>query len=881
MLPTLSFALAVCLTVPFPHIPHAVVRDLAIAPAAGGGHEMVVCMSDETRVLHSYDEGLSWLPLAGGGLDRFEPTRVEYWPHATDPRFLIGTEGGVFCYRPATGEVLAMSQGLAADARFITEISAAKNGVGTAVLSTASGRVYAWNETAGQWDSLLDTRLEDPISNVAIAPDFDPAGPTGPGQAIFATFRGMLAQTDDGGATWSLNGQFSTPSTSEFDFWIMDIVCASDFQTSGEVVLSRARLAKGIPSGQKGQIWRSADAGASFGLSLAAEAGFSSLEATPAGPSGKSYLLAATASYPDGMNPALVAGTSLFGILRSEDGGLTWSDFGNYQDFFLRNADWSVSGSWFFYLGFAVSPDFASDGKLFFGRSSSMFRSQDEGLHWRTVRSRESDFLRSFGLGTEPGGDLVAFGASYGGGTLRANVTAGTSEAIHDNVLSFQRDIEVSPSFQDDGMVIIGGAQGNALWFDPAVPTNNTFNVSGWLQSGLGGTREVALSPRFHANLSVPGSDQTVIWFSQEYLTLSPSIYRTLDLGRSVDDISFQTNGAPMNPVTTFEFAPTYDAGSAAGRTDVYTCALNGGVFRLMDTRWQQIHQFPGPVTDFAVDPSFSRPGNPRVFAAFRGAPELAEIIDDPAGAIVNELDFPGLEGSLTSIALHPDFANQPVIYGSVWGNGVRKLDLSSASPTWVPVGGSFPPSWVTRVELAPGFPADNRVVASTQHGIVHGTDVPGAAWTQVPSEILIDDVDLGWLSFEPGNPLAPQPDRAFPWAVVKYNEAISLFGITLFGRELRYTEYDGSSLEWEGYGKKFRLKTFTTNAAGSIDFEAYDYWTGALLGANSVDLRTLGLGGQVEHALDLGQRSAVRLKISVHLDPGEFFAYDGMIIEP
>ncbi len=880
MIPTLSIALSVCLATAAPHIPHAVVRDLAVAPAPGGGHEMVACMSEETHVLRSYDEGLSWLPLSGGGLDRHEPTRVEYWPDAAQPSFLIGTDGGVFRYHPASGLVEPMSDGLGPKDLFITEVSAAQNGLGGAVISTGSGRLFSWNAAASRWDKIFDSGGPDELSNVAIAPDFDPAAPAGYDQAIFATFRGVLVQSDDGGATWSLHSQFSTPSTSEFDYWIMDIACASDFSTSGNLVLSRSKLEPASPSGQRGQLWRTTDGGATFSLGLAADVGFSALAASPVGPSGQSYFYSATLAYPDRGNSSLVHGSSLFGILRSEDGGATWDDFGNYQDFYLREADWSVTGIWYFFLGFAVSPDFATDGRLFLGRSSSMFRSDDAGQSWRTVRSRETDFLRSFGLGLEPGGDLVAFGATYGGGMLRANVSQNTSESIHDNILAFERDIDVSPNFQDDGMVLIGGAQGNALWFDPAVPTNNPYNYSGWLQSGFGGTRLVALSSNFHANLGVPGSDQTMIWFSQKYGSLIPSIFRSLDLGQNVEDISFETNGAPMKPMVAFAFAPTYDASSAAGRTDVYSCALDGDLFRLMDDAWQMIWDFPDPVTDLAVDPGFSRPGNPRIFAAFADGPELVEIIDDPAGVIVTEHDYPGLDGALTSIALHPDFGNTPVVYGSVWGNGVRKLDLSAPAPAWVQVGGAFPPYWTTEVELAPGFPTDDRVVCSTQRGIVHGSDQPGAPWTQVPMNTMIDDVDLGWTSFEPANPIVPQPDRIWPWQLVDEKSARLQYGFQLYGRECRITEFDGSRLEWEGYGKTFRLKTFGAPNAGTIDIEAIDYWTGVSLGSTSVDLTQLGAYGPAEAVLDLPQRAAARLVISVHLDPGEFFAYDGMIIE-
>ncbi len=888
MASSILLAMAVGLVTPAPHIPHAVIRDVAFAPSTGRtSRELVACMSEETRVLHSFDEGLSWLPLAGGGLDRFEATRVEYWPDSTDPCFVIGTEGGAFRYRPATGEVEPMSDGLPLNDRFVTEVSAAQNGVGPVVLSTTRGRFYGWDAASASWVRMYDSGYADEAATIVIAPDFDAAGAGGNDRAMFASSRGMLYSTLDGGQSWSVHPQFSTPTLSSDDFAILAIECAADFASSGTVVLSRSCTHPtsapgqdhGSPTGFLGELWRSGDAGGSFTRTGNYEVGISGLEAAPVGPSGQAAIYATTIVYPDRGNSALVPGVSLIGILRSSDDGQTWDDFGNYQDFYMREADWSVQGLWAFFLGFAVSPEYATDGQVFFGRSSALFRTDDEGHRWRTVRSRETDFLRSCGVGYEPGGDLIAFGCTYGGGTLRANVSTNTSEPIFLNTLAFQRDIDVSPHFQDDGTVVIGGAQGNAGWFDPAVPVNNPLGATGWVQTKFGGTRLIALSPNFHANLGAAGSDRTAIWFRQEYGSLVPNIYRTPDLGRTVEDISFRTGGGPMKTLTAFGWAPAYDAASSAGRTGVYTTALNGELFRLDDTTWTFVHRFDAPASSIAVAPDWSRPGNPRLFVAFRGDGELAEVIDDPSGPVVIEHRYPGLEGALTSIKLHPDFAQSPVVYASAWGQGVLQLDLSAPAPAWTAVGTGFPDVWTTEVELAPDFPADDRIVAATQRGIVHASTAPGAAWTQVPMVNMIDDIDLGWTSYEPGNPLNPQPDRPFPWRWVDEKDARQVFGFVPFGRGLRYSFFDGSWVDWEGYGREFRLQTFTAPNGGTVRVEAFDYHSGALLGSAVFDLND-PLGAPAERSLDLGQEHAVRLVLTAELDAGEFFAYDGMIIE-
>lgn len=508
-----------------------------------------------------------------------------------------------------------------------------------------------------------------------------------------------------------------------------------------------------------------------------------------------------------------------------------------------------------------------------------MFRSDDSGVHWRAVRTRQTDFLRALGVGRTPGGEILAFGASYGSGLLRVNVTTGVGEHITDNLLSYQRDVAISPSFESDGMVLIGGAAGNAMWFDPAVPTNNQFGASGWFQGSVGGTREVAISPHFHAQAGVPGADMSLVSAAQDYFTLAARIYLTLDGGLTVQEVNRDTNGARMPPLQCFGFARTWDDQSPGGRTDLYAGSQKAGLYRLEDTRWRLLHTFDDHVAAIQADPDFARPGNPRLFLAFHDQPELLEVIDNPAGLVMIPHDYPGFEGALVSIALHPDFGNQPIVYGAVWGEGVFKLDLSQPAPAWVAVGGAYPDLWTTEVVLSPDFQQDGILVASTERGIVSGVDQPGVPWTLIGSDLYSDDIDLGWTYYEPNHPSNPRPDRPYPWAAVEAKSVLNVYGLRIFGQVTRLASSDGAWLDWEGYGRRFEFLSFASPQSGTITFEAFDYWTGALLASTTQDLRMSGGLFPATIPLDLPQNQAVRLRVTGQLDPGEIFPFDGMRI--
>ena len=860
------------------HVPHDDVHDLAIAPLAGGGQEIVMVSNEFSKVMRSLDGGLSWEPISGDGLDRTRASRIEFWPHPTEPRFLIGTDLGVWSYFPLTGEVRRVSDGLTGANGFITEISAPRNGAEAVVLSTKKGDVFGWNETTQRWSRILHTGNEDGACQVAVVPFYDPLAGPGPAQTILAGVAGQLYVSEDAGATWSLHPQFSVAATASTDWSITALAFDVDYATSGVVLVGRGRDNVALPSGDEGEIWQSADFGGTFALAQTFGSIVRNIEATPAGPGGQRHFFAGVYAYPDRADPA-----NGIGVQRSDDLGLTWDDFGNEQDFFGEPVDTTVVEAFRVFQGFAASTDFANDGVIYYGRAENMYVSRDAGVHWRRVRTRPNNQIRGMQLTTDANGDILAFGGAKGSSMLKGNVTTGALEVLDKTKLNFEEPLSVSPNFASDGAVLAVGQQGVAYWFDPSKPANNLFGQTGWLfakRNTLGFIQNSAISPHFHANPAEPNTDRTALWSRRlEGASFSPKTWRTLDGGLTIEEINTIIGGGTAPFFRQLIVAPTYDDSTPSGRTDIYAAPNNQALFRLEDTEWELIHQFPSRIQSIALDPTFDRPGNPRLFVALDGGPFLATLTDHDTGPVEVLYVTTGMESQITSIEVHPDFTNTSLVYVSTWGDGVLKADLSQPIPSWEPVGTGYPSLWTNFVRLSPDFLNDNTLVAGGQDGFFVGQDAPGVAWTPLGSSSTIDNTDPSFMYYQPNEPANLQPDRPWPWMPVDIQTA-SQFGLTLRGPAAHLATTDGAYVEWEGYGRSFTMRTFEGNKMGTVTVTAFDLATGASLASTTVDLNTGGALADADVNVTLATRTAVRLRIEAQIDPGENFVFDAVGLE-
>ena len=63
------------------HTPHAECSGVAIGIRSDGAREVVLASRNETNILHSFDEGLTWQVVTGSGIEQSFPTRISWFPN--------------------------------------------------------------------------------------------------------------------------------------------------------------------------------------------------------------------------------------------------------------------------------------------------------------------------------------------------------------------------------------------------------------------------------------------------------------------------------------------------------------------------------------------------------------------------------------------------------------------------------------------------------------------------------------------------------------------------------------------------------------------------------------------------------------------------------
>ncbi len=855
---------------PLLHLPHDDAQSVACGLGGSGELEIVVAANAFSKVLRSDDLGLSWSPVAGDGLEFRESFVVEWDGSGAEPRFWIGTDRGVWSYAPATGEVRERSVGLDPADRRIADLAAPLRGGGPVALATTGGRVHLWDEAAQRWEEVLASGDADLLARVAVAPDFDPAGAATTDRTVLAAVAGRLHRSTDGGVSWNLVAPFDGPAAAtEDDWWIAGLALAEDFATSGVVLLGRGRADAASPTGEAGELWRSDDHGASFGLATATVGAVRRLAAAPPDAAGTRAAFAVMQAWPE-------AG-AVPGVLRSDDGGLSWSDQGSAQDFCLEDEDeLSLAPGLERLMGLAVSPRFAQDGVLLLARGAGLYRSRDGGARWRGVAIRPPSNVRELGLALDADGSVLAFGATNGGGFVRADLDGSPPQVLDESPIHFARAVAPSSNHAVDGGVALAGEGGVAAWFDPARPPANPFGLSGLLFGrGPRNIRHLAGHPALDFAAPPSGGSGTLFW---SYLTPA-QVIATDDGGRSLRVIDRLVDGSPAPYMRRLAVSRSYDPSRSGGRTDVYGFNQRY-LFRLEGDAWNLAAILPTNLFALAVDPDFARPALPRLFVGELARPVVSVVLDQPGGAVVQELPSEGLDGQVRGLAVPPDFARRPVLYAAVWGAGVRKLDLAAAQPRWEPVGSGFPALWCDVVRLSPAFEQDRTLVVGTQRGLWTCTDSPGAAWTEVPAPWTVDDDEAVLQRFAPGAPGNPDPARPWPWETLDRWTASLGFGVPVVGMALSWTDRDGAAVEWEGHATRIELRSFAGPAMGEVVLSAFDHADGSLVATTTVDLRAPKRSAR-RVPLDLPARRAVTVRAEARLDAGEVLVLDAFTIHP
>lgn len=859
------------------HVPHDNAHGVASAELPNGQIETLIATQRECRVLRTRDEGLSWQPVAGAGIELGRPDVVIWDPHPGTPRFLIGTDIGIWSYEPLSDTIAPFNNGLPANlkSRWACQITVPDSGNSAPLFMVNKiGQVWKLNRDTQAWEELLDTGLPDERAQIVVVPDFDKTAPPGPSRMVAAAFQGVLYYSDTGGRSWRVHPQFATPGPNADDPRITAISMAHDFPSSGAMVLATSLNDAGSFSGDEGHIWHSFDFGASFQVAHHTTSSVRALESTPPGPSGQSWLLASVYEHPH-----FVSLASSTGILRSADGGATWSDYGTAQDFAMESdSAETVKHGRAYIHDFEVSPNFADDGQIIFGRSEGLYYTNDEGLHWKRRSFRPTSQVRGLDSYYNANDELIAVAGSYGSGTWMQNLTSGEIQPLPKGASSYVDEIDCSPRMVEDGMMLVGGARGLSYWFDPELGAPNPHQTYGWknipIEQQVGYVRAFAYSPHFDAR-DTPGSD-LVFFFSTS--SQGTSNYVTTNGGLSFTQIDQMVSGDPAPYMRHIKIAPTFRARDLNGTADVYA-ARSKWLYKFESGKWKLIHTFPSWVTGLAIPPDFDRdggtPGTPRIFVATEKAPYFYEYLDEPGAPVLTPYSAGLGDAAVVGINCPSNFSTTQTVYLATFSSGIRKIDLLQPTPTWMPVGDTFPNLWLTTFSLAPDFANDPTIIAGAQSGLVVGQDVAGMSWQVHEQKLVRDNEAAEFNYYQPFHPDNPDPLRTWRWELMNIQDTASSTEMEFIDVSVHYTDFDGSYVTCSEYAQGLIVHTVRGPECGAVQINVENYWTGQPVTSVTVDLNAAKWSNrdvQVEFP-----RQPVRVHVTAWLGDDQKFYFDGM----
>jgi hypothetical protein len=402
-----------------------------------------------------------------------------------------------------------------------------------------------------------------------------------------------------------------------------------------------------------------------------------------------------------------------------------------------------------------------------------------------------------------------------------------------------------------------------------------------------GYVRTLEMSPHFNAK-NFPGTDRVFMWsgrihgsgFGENRLTLDG--LQTVNLIDAVEGMPGQD--APF--MKKLSISPSFDVLNLGTVLDIFGCSFqfeqiwqlkNLGTQITPDFQWSQLDWWPGS-KPYAVeaDPNFSRPGNPRLWVLAKdGLFALDDQSTDWSQFSITE--YPAVDKFLPlAMVLPPDMATKPAIFVMTWGGGVRKLDLSQATPTWEAVGIDFPDHWGNSLALSPRFASDRIIVAGTQYGMLQGRDIVGAPWRVLPMNYALDNMNPGIAYYDPLATNNPDPGRRWGWDIIVQDDVPKNNGIDLFGPNAYFTESDGSYLEYTTETGHFSVLTVTGPIMGEVSVSATDFQTGALISQQNIDLGSPTVN-YIEVDMVLPQSKLVVIRVEASLtQPGDNFFFDG-----
>ncbi len=325
-----------------------------------------------------------------------------------------------------------------------------------------------------------------------------------------------IFKSTDGAASWApINEGLIDPLTgiSPLDVWSLAID-----PKNPSTILAGSRFSEIFKSVDGGQTWQSKTFG---GFSLALETSAFQFD-----PSNSSRVLAATSR----------------GLVRSTDGGESWSSFGNANNSF-----------------YTLVTDPSSATTLYAGNinGSGIFKSTDSGAHWTTInkglpsnQGATGALPLVLGFGVDPAHPATVYAGTYGNGLYRSTDGGSNWSSVNTGMRT---------------------AYVTALAFEPATLLAATLGGGVYQSADGGGTwapsnagLDVGIA---NSLLSDPAAPVTV------YAALFDGVYRSSDGGGTWEAIN---SGLPVAPVSALASRP------GTPRT-LLAATLGGGVFKSTD----------------------------------------------------------------------------------------------------------------------------------------------------------------------------------------------------------------------------------------------------------------------------------------------------------
>ncbi|MFH0731128.1 MAG: hypothetical protein V2B19_32890 [Pseudomonadota bacterium] len=402
----------------------------------------------------------------------------------------------------------------------------------------------------------------------------------------------------------------------------------------------------------------------------------------------------------------LFAGTSGGGAFKSTDGGVTWGP-----------ATPSFSGSNLYINSIAISPNYANDQTLFLGTSGGVFKSANGGVSWtQSNAGLTGTYIYAIQFSTDYLNDQTLYlgawtGGSYSGGVYKsANGGASWSQVNSGLGRLTVNSIAISPNFAIDGTLFAGthergvfkSENKGSFWFSRNNGLHNFLVYSGSLVVSPAYTNDQTLFTGTHGGGVFKSTNGSASWFSAGASLGDNAAVRRLAI--TSDDLGNSTL-----------FAGTYDG--------LFKSSDGGATWTYIDTGFWDLD---AGIYALAISPNYVI--DQTIFAGTAYSGEVYKSND--GGNTWTSVDTGPDASSVEVIAISPIFSSDHSLFAGTLGGGVFKS--TDGGNTWSAINEGLAALDIYSLVVSPNFGNDYTLFAGTHYGGVYKSIDGGTSWSAV-----------------------------------------------------------------------------------------------------------------------------------------------------